>query len=146
MTTADNLNKEYPDLREDLAATYIEEQLRLLGVAVLSEHEEGERRLVLCASDEDSNLNYVKVTFCPYREGREVPPSWLDPNSNGFRVRAYVEELPELDENSTEEIVDNAFFAVRELTALDGRELLTKLLNNLSEDFSINLCLVSPPD
>lgn len=146
MTTADHLNNQYPDVREDLAAACIEEQLKLFGVAVLSEDEEGERRLVLAASDDNSNLKYVKVTLCPFRENKETRPSWIDPNSNGFRVKAYVEELPDLDEDSTEESADNAFFAVRELIALNGFDLLANLLNILKVDFSINLCLVSNLD
>ena len=136
-----SLNRDFPDLREALARTYIETQLGLLGVAVTPCEEEGIEGLMLQAFDVNENLSPVKITLFPLTSISKSRRSWFGAIPWDFYVRFYVEEIPELDDYSDDSVMDELFFATISGHKNCAADLIAFLLNSLIQDYGLQLTL-----
>lgn len=140
---SDSLNHEYPEIREELALTQIEVQLQLLGAAVCRIEEEGVTGLALQAFDVNENLSPLKISIFPLTAKSKISRSWFGAIPWDFYVRLYVEEIPELDEYTLDEKMDELFFAVLSTHQKDGADIAAFLLNSLREEYGLQLNLFS---
>jgi len=53
----------------------------------------------------------------------------------------YVEEMPELDEYTTDEKLDELFFAVFSTHQKHGADLIAFLINSLRKEYGLQACL-----
>lgn len=138
---SDSLNRDYPEVREGLALIQIETQLELLGAEVCRYEEDGLEGLALQAFDVNENLSPLKITFLPLTSKSRKAKSWFGAIPWDFYVRIYVEEMPELDENTSDENLDALFFAVFSTHQKHGADLIAFLLNSLREEYGLQLTL-----
>jgi hypothetical protein len=138
---AESLNRDYPEVREALALIQIETQLELLGAAVCRCEEDGLEGLVLQAFDVNENLSPLKITFFPLTAKSKTARSWFGAIPWDFYVRMFVEEMPELDEYTTDEKLDELFFAVFSTHQKHGADMIAFLLNSLREEYGLQLTL-----
>ena len=140
---SDSLNYEYPEICEELALTQIEVQFQLLGAAVCRIEEEGLTGLALQAFDVNENLSPLKISIFPLTAKSKISRSWFGAIPWDFYVRLYVEEIPELDEYTLDEKMDELFFAVLSTHQKDGADIAAFLLNSLREEYGLQLNLFS---
>lgn len=138
---ADSLNRDFPEIREALARTYIETQLGLLGVAVIPCEEEGLEGLMMQAFDVNENLSPLKITIFPFTAISKSMRSWFGAIPGHFYVRFYVEEIPELDDFSDDSDLDELFFAILSGHMKSGVDLITFILSSLKQEFGLQLTL-----
>ena len=143
---SDSLNHEYPEIREELALTQIEVQLQLLGAAVCRIEEEGVTGLALQAFDVNENLSPLKISLFPLTAKSKNSRSWFGAIPWDFYVRIYVEEIPELNEYTCDEKMDELFFAVLSTHQKGGADLVAFLLNSLREEYGLQLTLCARID
>lgn len=143
---SDSLNREYPEIREELALTQIEVQLQLLGTAVCRIDEEGSTGLALQGFDVNGNLSPLKISLFPLTTKAKNLRSWFGAIPWDFYARLYVEELPELDEYTSNEEMDELFFAVFSTHQKSGAELVAFLLNALLQEYGLQLTLCARID
>ena len=143
---SDSLNREYPEIREELALTQIEVQLQLLGVAVCRVEEEGLTGLALQAFDVNENLSPLKISLFPLTAKSKTSRSWFGAIPWDFYVRLYVEEIPELDEYTCDEKIDELFFAVFGTHQKGGADLVAFLMNSLRKEYGLQLTLCARID
>jgi len=135
---ADSLNRDFPDVREELARAFLETQINLLGAAVLPCEEEGLQGLMLQAFDVNENISPLKVTLFPLTARSK---SWFGAIPWDFYVRIYVEEIPELEEYTTDESLDELFFTTLSTHQKCGADLIAFVLNSLRDEFGLQLTL-----
>ena len=140
---AESLNRDYPEVRESLALVLIETQIELLGAAVCRYEEDGLQGLALQAFDVNENLSPLKITFFPLTAKSKTTRSWFGAIPWDFYVRMYVEEMPELDEYTTDEKLDELFFAVFSTHQKHGADLIAFLFNSLRKEYGLQVCLFS---
>ena len=141
-----SLNRDFPEMREALARTYIETQLELLGVAVVPCEEEGIEGLMLQAFDVNENLSPLKVTLFPLTTVSKSIRSWFGAMPWDFYVRVYVEEIPELDKYTCSEKMDELFFAVLSTHQKCGADIMAFVLKSLREEYGLQLTLCARID
>ena len=137
----ESLNRDFPEVRESLALVQIETQLEVLGAAVCRYEEDGLTGLALQAFDVNENLSPLKITFFPLTAKSKTARSWFGAIPWDFYVRMYVEEMPELDEYTTDEKLDELFFAVFSTHQKHGADLIAFLLNSLRKEYGLQLTL-----
>ena len=138
---ADSLNRDFPDVREELARAFLETQINLLGAAVLPCEEEGLQGLMLQAFDVNENISPLKVTLFPLTARSKSSRSWFGAIPWDFYVRIYVEEIPELEEYTTDESLDELFFTTLSTHQNSGADLIAFVLNSLRDEFGLQLTL-----
>ena len=138
---ADSLNRDFPEVREELARAFIETQISLLGAAVLQCEEEGLQGLMLQAFDVNENISPLKVTLFPLTARSKSSRSWFGAIPWDFYVRIYVEEIPELEEYTTDEVLDELFFTTLSTHQKCGADLIAFVLNSLRDEFGHQLTL-----
>ena len=138
---ADSLNRDFPEVREELARAFIETQVSLLGAAVLPCEEEGLQGLMLQAFDVNENIGPLKVTLFPLTARSKSSRSWFGAIPWDFYVRIYVEEIPELEEYTTDESLDELFFTTLSTHQKGGADLIAFVLNSLRDEFGLQLTL-----
>lgn len=138
---SDSLNREYPEIREELALTQIEVQLQLLGAAVCRIEEEGLIGLALQAFDVNENLSPLKISLFPLTAKSKNSRSWFGAIPWDFYVRFYVEEIPELDEYTRDEKMDELFFAAFSTHQKHGADLIAFLFKSLRKEYGLQACL-----
>lgn len=138
---ADSLNRDFPDVREELARAFLETQINLLGAAVLPCEEEGLQGLMLQAFDVNENISPLKVTLFPLTARSKSSRSWFGAIPWDFYVRIYVEEIPELDEYTTGESLDELFFTTLSTHQNSGANLIAFVLDSLRDEFGLQLTL-----
>lgn len=138
---SDSLNRDYPEVREALAVVQIETQLELLGAAVCRYEDNGLNGLGFKAFDVNENLSPLKITLFPLTATSRKAKSWFGAIPWDFYVRIYVEEMPELDEYTTEEKLDELFFAVFNTHQKHAADLIAFLFNRLRDDYGLQLTL-----
>lgn len=143
---SNSLNREYPEICEELALTQIEVQLQLLGAAVCRIEEEGLIGLALQAFDVNENLSPLKISLFPLTAKSKNSRSWFGAIPWDFYARLYVEEIPELDEYTSDEKMDELFYAVFSTHQKGGADLVTFLLNSLRKDYGLQLTLCARID
>jgi len=141
---AETLNRDYPEIREQLALTLIEEQIKLLGAAVCRVTEDGLDGLLLQGFDVNENLSPLKIVFFPLTARSKTSRSWFGAIPWDFYVRIYVEEMPELDESSADEKLDELFFAVFSTHQSNGADLIAYLMNSLRKEYGLQVTLSLP--
>ena len=140
---AESLNKDFPEVREALARTFIETQLGILGAEVLPCEEDGQEGLMLKAFDVNDNLSPLKITLFPLTAKSKSQRSWFGAIPWDFYVRFYVEEIPELEEYSDEAALDECFFTTLSTHQGGGADLIAFLLNSLRDEFGLQLSLAA---
>lgn len=140
---SESLNRDFPDVREALARTCIETQLQILGAEVLPCEEEGQEGLMLKAYDVNDNLSPLKVSLFPLTAKSKNKRSWFGAIPWDFYVRIYVEEIPELDEYSKDDMLDECFFTTLSTHQKGGADLIAFILNSLKDDFGLQLTLAA---
>lgn len=140
---SESLNRDFPDVREALARTCIETQLQILGAEVLPCEEEGQEGLMLKAYDVNDNLSPLKVSLFPLTAMSKTKRSWFGAIPWDFYVRIYVEEIPELDEYSKDDMLDECFFTTLSTHQKGGADLIAFILNSLKDDFGLQLTLAA---
>ena len=140
---AETLNQDYSEVREHLALTFIEGQISLLGAAVCRIAEDGLDGLLLQGFDVNENLSPLKITLFPLTTKSKTSRSWFGAIPWDFYVRIYVEEIPELDENISDEKLDELFFAVLSTHQSNGTDLIAYLMNSLRKEYGLQLTLCS---
>lgn len=143
---AESLNRDFPEVRECLALVQIETQIEMLGAAVCRYEEEGLQGIALQAFDVNENLSPLKITFFPLTAKSKTSRSWFGAIPWNFYVRMYVEEMPELDEYTSNEEMDELFFAVFSTHQKSGAELVAFLLNALRQEYGLQLTLCARID
>lgn len=143
---ADFLNRDYPDTREDLARTYIETQISLLGVAICPVEEDGIQGLTLQAFDVNRNLSALKVSLFPLTATSRTQRSWFGAIPWDFYARMYIEEIPELDKYSSDTQMDELFFTTLSTHEKGGVELLEFIATTLKSEFGLQINFYSPPN
>jgi hypothetical protein len=143
---AETLNRDYPEVREHLALTFIEGQISLLGAAVCRITEDGLDGLLLQGFDVNENLSPLKIALFPLTAKSKTSRSWFGAIPWDFYVRIYVEEMPELDECTSDEKLDELFFAVVSTHQSNGADLIAYLMNSLREDYGLQLTLCGRSD
>jgi len=143
---ADSLNREYPEIREALASAFIESQISMLGVAICPVEEDGIQGLILQAFDVNQNLSPLKVSLFPLTVKSRTQRSWFGAIPWDFYVRFYVEEIPELDEFTSDAQLDELFFTTLSTHEKGGVELLEYLATTLKSEFGLQVNFYSPPD
>jgi len=138
---SESLNRDFPEIRELLALVQIETQLELLGAAVCRYEEDGPTGLALQAFDVNENLSPLKITFFPLTTKSKSARSWFGAIPWDFYVRMYVEEMPELDEYTSNEKLDELFFAVFSTHQKHGSDLIAFLFNSLRKEYGLQLTL-----
>lgn len=138
---AESLNRDYAEVRETLALVQIETQLEILGAAVCRYEEDSLLGLALQAFDVNENLSPLKITLFPLTTKSKSERSWFGAIPWDFYVRMYVEEMPELDEYTTDEKLDELFFAVFSTHQKHGAGLIAFLLNSLRDEYGLQLTL-----
>ena len=142
---ADSLNRDFPEVREELARAYIETQISFLGAAVLPCEEEGLQGLMLQAFDVDENIGPLRITLFPLTAISKSSRSWFGAIPGDFYVRFYFEELPELGEDTTDEYLDELFFTVLSTHQKSGADLIGFALKSLLKEFGLQLTLCPQP-
>lgn len=139
---AESLNRDFPEVREQLALAHIEVQLELLGAAVCRYEEDGIQGLALQAFDLNENLSPLKISLFPLTATSKTSRSWFGAIPWDFYVRLYVEEMPELDEYTSDQDMDELFFAVLSTHEQSGSDLVGFLFNSLRKEYGLqlNLC------
>lgn len=143
---SESLNHDFPEIREELALTQIEVQLQLLGVAVCRIEEEGLIGLALQAFDVNENLSPLKISLFPLTAKSKNSRSWFGAIPWDFYVRMYVEEIPELNEYTSDEKVDVLFYAVFSTHKKCGADLVAFLMNSLRKEYGLQLILCARID
>lgn len=143
---AESLNRDYPEICEELALTQIEVQLQILGAAVCRVEEEGLTGLALQGFDVNGNLSPLKISLFPLTAKSKNSRSWFGAIPWDFYARLYVEELPELGEYTSDEKMDELFFAVFSTHKKSGADLVAFLLNTLRQEYGLELTLCARID
>lgn len=143
---ADSLNREYPEIIEALASAFIESQISMLGVAICPVEEDGIQGFMLQAFDVNQNLSPLKVSLFPLTVKSRTQRSWFGAIPWDFYVRFYVEEIPELDEFTSDAQLDELFFTTLSTHEKGGVELLEYLATTLKSEFGLQVNFYSPPD
>lgn len=143
---SESLNRDFPEIREELALTQIEVQLQLLGAAVCRIEEEGLIGLALQAFDVNDNLSPLKISLFPLTAKSKNSRSWFGAIPWDFYVRMYVEEIPELDEYTSNEKMDELFYAVFSTHEKCGADLVAFLMSSLRREYGLQLTLCASID
>lgn len=138
---ADSLNRDFPDIREALARTYIETQICLLGATVLPIEEDGQSGLMLKAYDVNDNLSPLKISLVPLTAKSKTQRSWFGAIPWDFYVKIYVEEILELDEYIEDAELDECFFTTLSTHQKCGADLIAYLFNSLRDEYGLQITL-----
>lgn len=138
-STMNALNRDYPDIREELALTQIEIELQMLGMAVCRVEEKGLIGLILQGFDLNERLSPLKISIFPLALKSKKTCSWVGALPFNFYARFYVEELPELNEYTTEKDLDDLFFSTYSTHQKSASDLLDFLLNTLRMESGLEL-------
>lgn len=142
--SAESLNQEYPEVREQLGRASIETQISLLGAAVIPCEEQGLQGLMLQATDLNEHLGPIKVTLLPSTPGLKSSRSWFGAIPQDFYVRFYIEEIPELKEYTSDESLDELFFTTLCTNQKSAADLISFVLNSLRDEFGLELTFCTP--
>lgn len=118
----------------------------MLGVAICPVEEDGIQGLILQAFDVNQNLSPLKVSLFPLTVKSRTQRSWFGAIPWDFYVRFYVEEIPELDEFTSDAQLDELFFTTLSTHEKGGVELLEYLATTLKSEFGLQVNFYSPPN
>jgi len=134
------LSKLYPELKEDLGLTYLQEQLRILGVSsVISEHQ-GSKGLGFRVYDKCAEIEQIKMEWFPTKNAKSRALTWYKQDSE-FRVGVYVTELPKVGDDYSIDIADSEFFTHFEVAGISAVEILSGVLELVSYKYGLVLSL-----
>jgi hypothetical protein len=134
------LSRLFPQLKEDLGLTYLQEQLSALGVeSVITEYNDN-KGLTFRVYDKCSEIEQIKMEWFPTRSINSSTVTWYKQDYE-FRVGVYVAELPKVDEDYSVEIADSEFFTYLEVAGKSVVEILSGVLEFVSYKYGLVLAL-----
>ena len=134
------LSRLFPQLKEDLALSFLKDQLEMLGVSTVVSEFEGYQGITFQVFDKDLRIEHIKMDWFPTKIKCSRRHSWYG-KALLFKVGIYVLELPKLGETYSQEDADNEFFTHLEVDGGSAKDILADALNFISEKYGLDLAV-----